>query len=137
MSKQAYAGPKEESIAMEAFSPEAGFGWEIELRHIRRRLLDALFPDELELRKFSEIVRNIAAVDVQARVYNTTCLGLHRANLSPLRTIRLYVDMRYISKVYYQSAWALTLSVQLFRAMRRPQFVGQTTSSSHVFFCVW
>ena len=82
MSRQAYAGPKEESIAMEAFSPEAGFGWEIELRHIGRRLLDALFSDELELRNFSEIVRNLAAVDVQVRVYNTTCLGLHRANSS-------------------------------------------------------
>jgi len=77
MLKRAHAGPKEESIAMEAFSPEAGFGWETELRHIGRRLLNALFPDELELRKFSEIVRNIAAVDVQARVYITLHVSVY------------------------------------------------------------
>ena len=82
MLKQAYAGPKEESIAMEAFSPEAGFGWETELRHLGKRLLDALFLEELEPCNISGIVRNLAAVDVQVRVYNTTCLGLHRANSS-------------------------------------------------------
>lgn len=32
------------------------------------------------------------------------------------------------------SAWALTLSVQQYRAMRRPLSVGQTTGSSHAFF---
>lgn len=32
------------------------------------------------------------------------------------------------------SAWALALSVQQYRAMRRPQFVGQATSGSHAFY---
>lgn len=32
------------------------------------------------------------------------------------------------------SAWALALSVQQYRAMRRPQRVGQTTGSSHASF---
>ena len=77
MLKRAYAGPKEDPIVMGCTLPEAGFGWETELRHIRRRLLDALFPDELELRKFSEIVRNIAAVDVQARVYITLHVSVY------------------------------------------------------------
>ena len=36
--------------------------------------------------------------------------------------------------VYIISAWALTLSVQQYRAMRRPLSVGQTTGSSHAFF---
>ena len=35
---------------------------------------------------------------------------------------------------YIISAWALALSVQQDKAMRRPQFVGQTTSGSHAFF---
>lgn len=32
-----------------------------------------------------------------------------------------------IGYVYIMSAWALALSVQQYRAMRRPQFVGQAT----------
>ena len=101
MSRQAYAGPKEESIVMGTILSEAGFGWEKELRHLGRRLLDALFSDELELRNFSEIVRNLAAVDVQACVYNTICLGLHRANSSPKqRIVCLYVGMRDMYDVY-------------------------------------
>ena len=36
---------------------------------------------------------------------------------------------------YIISAWALTLSVQQYRAMRRPLSVGQTTGSSHAFLC--
>ena len=47
-SKHAYAGPKEDPIVMGCTLPEAGFGWETEFRHIGRRLLDALFLDELE-----------------------------------------------------------------------------------------
>ena len=35
---------------------------------------------------------------------------------------------------YIISAWALTLSVLQYRAMRRPLSVGQTTGSSHAFF---
>ena len=36
--------------------------------------------------------------------------------------------------IYIISAWALTLSVLQYRAMRRPQRVGQTASGSHAFF---
>ena len=36
---------------------------------------------------------------------------------------------------YIISAWALTLSVQQYRAMRRPLSVGQTTGGSHAFLC--
>ena len=36
--------------------------------------------------------------------------------------------------IYIISAWALALSVLQYRAMRRPQRVGQTTSGSHAFF---
>ena len=35
--------------------------------------------------------------------------------------------------IYIISAWALALSVLQYRAMRRPQRVGQTTSGSHAF----
>jgi len=36
MSKQAHAGPKEESIVMGTILPEAGYGWETELRHMEK-----------------------------------------------------------------------------------------------------
>ena len=39
--------------------------------------------------------------------------------------------------IYIISAWALALSVLQYRAMRRPQRVGQTTSGSHAFFVSW
>ena len=38
--------------------------------------------------------------------------------------------------IYIISAWALALSVLQYRAMRRPQRVGQTTSGSHAFLYV-
>ena len=38
-----------------------------------------------------------------------------------------------IGESVHISAWASTLLVQLFRAMRRPQFVGRVTRRSHAF----
>ena len=81
-------------------------------KDIRRRLLRRSVLDGLELRKFLGIVMNKATVDVH---------GVH-------------INIPYIWVIIFISAWALALSVQLFQAMRRPQFVGQTTTGSHVFF---
>ena len=39
--------------------------------------------------------------------------------------------------IYIISAWALALSVQQDKAMRRPQRVGQTAGGSHAFFVSW
>lgn len=67
-SKHAYAGPKEDPIVMGCTLPEAGFGWKTELRHLEKRLLDALFPEELKPCNISGIVLDLATVDAHVVV---------------------------------------------------------------------
>ena len=57
-------------------------------------------------------------------------------NIATVDVHGVHINIPYIWVIIFISAWALALSVQLFQAMRGPQFVGQTTVSSTLFLYI-
>ena len=103
---------------------EAGLGGTI-IQDILKAFTWRFVHDYLKLRNFHYPVTNLATVDVYGCDYITTNGVLY-----------LYIIGGFTPcGAYIISAWALTLSVQQDKAMRRPQFVGQTTGGSHAFLC--
>ena len=79
-----------------------------------------------------DTVWNIATVDDPGVILLSQPL-VYSDSMNCILTKLAVMDISYgVVKVI--SAWALALSVQQYRAMRRPQRVGQTTGSSHASF---
>mgnify|MGYP007084697016 CR=1 FL=1 len=86
----------------------------------------ALCSRLIETSQLSDTVMDLATVGVYGCDYITANGVLYTYN-------KIGKILHVVA--YIISAWALTLSVQQYRAMRRPLSVGQTTGSSHAFLC--